>query len=73
MNCCFIKKKRIIPKISETHVKKEEIRHSSKKILDECIINLSYLTMKVKEVENDDVISTLTSKSDQIKNNSYKT
>ena len=33
----------------------------------ECIIDLSYLILKVKEVENDDVISTLTSKSDQIK------
>ena len=29
--------------------------------------NLSYLTLKIKEIENDDVISTLTSKSDQIK------
>jgi len=37
MNCCFIKKKRVIPEISETHVKKEETRHSSKKFLDECI------------------------------------
>ncbi len=45
----------------------ENRNHQTIKILDECIINLSYLTMKVKEVENDDVISTLTSKSDQIK------
>ena len=37
MNCCFIKKKRIIPKISETHVKEENTRNSSKKFLDECI------------------------------------
>ena len=45
----------------------ENRNHQTIKILDECIINLSYLTMRVKEVENDDVISTLTSKSDQIK------
>ena len=45
----------------------ENRNHQTIKILDECIINLSYLTMKVKEVENDDLISTLTSKSDQIK------
>ena len=38
MNCCFIKKKRVIPEISETHVKKDNTtRHSSKKFLDECI------------------------------------
>ena len=45
----------------------ENRNHQTIKILDECIINLSYLTMRVKEVENDDVISTLKSKSDQIK------
>ena len=45
----------------------ENRNHQTIKILDECIIDLSYLILKVKEVENDDVISTLTSKSDQIK------
>ena len=40
MNCCFIKKKRVIPQIYETHVKKEEEgtkRNSSNKFLDERI------------------------------------
>ena len=35
--------------------------------LEECKINLSYLSMKVKNIESNDLITTLTSKSDQIK------
>ena len=36
-------------------------------ILEECKINLSYISMKVKNIESNDLITTLTSKSDQIK------
>ncbi|MDC0163376.1 AAA family ATPase [Candidatus Pelagibacter sp.] len=36
-------------------------------ILEECKINLSYLSMKVTNIESNDLITTLTSKSDQIK------
>ncbi len=36
-------------------------------ILDECKVNLSYLNLKVKDIEGKDVISTLSSKNDQIK------
>ncbi len=36
-------------------------------ILDECKINLSYLNMKFKDVEGNDLVATLISKSDQIK------
>ena len=35
--------------------------------LEECKINLSYISMKVKNIESNDLITTLTSKSDQIK------
>ena len=36
-------------------------------ILEECKINLSYISMKVKNIESNDLMTTLTSKSDQIK------
>jgi len=36
-------------------------------VLEECKINLSYISMKVKNIESNDLITTLTSKSDQIK------
>ena len=45
----------------------ENRNHQTIQILDECIVNLSYLKMKVTEVESDDIVTTLTSKSDQIK------
>ena len=36
-------------------------------VLEECKINLSYISMKVKNIESNDLITILTSKSDQIK------
>ena len=36
-------------------------------VLEECKINLSYISMKVKKIESNDLITILTSKSDQIK------
>ena len=36
-------------------------------ILDECLVNLSYAAMKFKDVENNSLISTLNTKSEQIK------
>ena len=45
----------------------ENRNHQTIQILDECIVNLSYLKMKVTEVESDDIVTTLTSKSDHIK------
>ncbi len=38
------------------------------KFLDECKISLSYLTMKIKEIEGENTVSILTSKSEQIRN-----
>ena len=50
-------------KVMISENKKDEALH----ILDDSKINLSYLNMKFKEVESDQTISTLISKSDQIK------
>ena len=36
-------------------------------ILEECKVSLSYLSLKVKEIENEELISTLNSKNEQIK------
>ena len=36
-------------------------------VLKECEVNLSYLLMKVKDIKNEELVSTLISKSDQIK------
>ena len=36
-------------------------------LLDECKVNLSYLNMKIKDIENEELISTLESKSELIK------
>ena len=45
----------------------ENRNHQTIKILDECIVNLSYLAIKVKDFENNDTLLTLTTKSEQIK------